>query len=138
MEIFRAIEVPWKFGFHSRNRRIKVQRSVNADLVSLQIIKAFNTYCTIGVTRKACFVPNDGQHTLCDLSKPQRSYQCHFRGATGIGASMVEAFARQGAQVVILDIMSSEAAELCKQFAAEKVSKTPIFMNAILPTSKAR
>ncbi|KAL1955862.1 hypothetical protein VTO42DRAFT_8020 [Malbranchea cinnamomea] len=30
-------------------------------------------------------------------------------GATGIGASMAEAFALQGAQVVILDILSSEA-----------------------------
>lgn len=33
----------------------------------------------------------------------------------------------QGAKVVILDIMSSEATERCKRLAAENVPQTPIF-----------
>jgi NAD(P)-dependent dehydrogenase (short-subunit alcohol dehydrogenase family) len=48
-------------------------------------------------------------------------------GATGIGASMVEAFALQGAQVIILDILSSAASELVQNLDHAKVAHRPIY-----------
>ncbi|KAL2004766.1 hypothetical protein VTN00DRAFT_3294 [Thermoascus crustaceus] len=48
-------------------------------------------------------------------------------GATGIGASMVEAFAHQGAQVIILDIQSSPGFELVQKLADANVAHTPVY-----------
>lgn len=48
-------------------------------------------------------------------------------GATGIGASMVEAFAHQGAQVMFLDILSSAAADLTQKLVNAKVAHVPIY-----------
>lgn len=48
-------------------------------------------------------------------------------GATGIGASMTEAFALQGAQVIILDILSSAAEELADKLKmSTTVTGTPV------------
>lgn len=49
-------------------------------------------------------------------------------GATGIGASMVVAFARQGAQVVFLDVQDGPAAELVRTLGDDhQVTYRPVF-----------
>ncbi|RDW74862.1 putative NAD dependent epimerase dehydratase family protein [Coleophoma cylindrospora] len=48
-------------------------------------------------------------------------------GATGIGASMVEAFAAQRAQVVFLDILSDAATVLIQELTDLKVAHSPIY-----------
>ncbi|KAF2095717.1 NAD(P)-binding protein [Rhizodiscina lignyota] len=48
-------------------------------------------------------------------------------GATGIGASMVEAFATQGAKVVILDILSEAASELIQKLRDRNVVHPPVY-----------
>lgn len=49
-------------------------------------------------------------------------------GATGIGASMVEKFALQGAQVIFLDIQPSAASELIQTLMDQNVVHAPIYM----------
>lgn len=48
-------------------------------------------------------------------------------GAMGIGASMVEHFARQGSQVIFLDIMADVAADLMRKVADLKIAHQPVF-----------
>ena len=48
-------------------------------------------------------------------------------GATGIGASITESFAAQGAQVIILDIQPAAAADLIAKLAAQNVPHRPIY-----------
>ncbi len=48
-------------------------------------------------------------------------------GATGIGGSMSEAFALQGAQVVLLDILESAATTLCDRLVAAGAAHRPVF-----------
>lgn len=48
-------------------------------------------------------------------------------GATGIGGSMTEAFARQGSRVIILDILDDAAAALIQQLTASGVAHAPVF-----------
>ncbi|KAF7561295.1 hypothetical protein G7046_g2849 [Stylonectria norvegica] len=50
-------------------------------------------------------------------------------GATGIGASMVEAFAFQGSRVIILDILQDAASILIKRLFRDGVAHSPIFYN---------
>ncbi|KAJ5598885.1 hypothetical protein N7510_000010 [Penicillium lagena] len=50
-------------------------------------------------------------------------------GATGIGGAMVEAFANQGAQVVILDILTKAACQLIEKLEKAGVTYPPIFMH---------
>jgi NAD(P)-dependent dehydrogenase (short-subunit alcohol dehydrogenase family) len=49
-------------------------------------------------------------------------------GATGIGASFVEEFALQGAQVIFLDIQNIAASSLIERLASRGVSHIPIFI----------
>jgi NAD(P)-dependent dehydrogenase (short-subunit alcohol dehydrogenase family) len=49
-------------------------------------------------------------------------------GATGIGASMVDEFALQGAQVIFLDIQRPAAFELVHKLENQKVAYPPIFI----------
>lgn len=48
-------------------------------------------------------------------------------GATGIGASLVLEFARQGAKVIFMDIQVEAAEDLIKSLEAEKVTNLPLF-----------
>jgi D-xylose 1-dehydrogenase len=48
-------------------------------------------------------------------------------GATGIGASMAEAFALQGSQVIILDILDDAANELSQGLVERGAARRPIF-----------
>ena len=48
-------------------------------------------------------------------------------GAMGIGASMVEHFATQGARVVFLDILTDSATELVERVASLDVAHRPVF-----------
>lgn len=48
-------------------------------------------------------------------------------GAMGIGASMVEHFARQGSKVIFLDILPDAAADLIKTVESFQVAHRPIF-----------
>lgn len=48
-------------------------------------------------------------------------------GATGIGASMVEAFALQGSQVIFLDILDDAANELISKMADLGVENCPVY-----------
>ncbi|KAI9706782.1 MAG: hypothetical protein M1820_004753 [Bogoriella megaspora] len=53
-------------------------------------------------------------------------------GATGIGGSMTEEFARQGSKVVFLDIQDEEGAKLSKRLVDEKVAHEPIYYSCNL------
>src|SRR5450755_3001197 len=52
-------------------------------------------------------------------------------GATGIGASLVEHFARQSSQVVFLDIQDAAAEELIERLSANGVTP-PVFLHCDL------
>ncbi|CAM1501035.1 Fc.00g101970.m01.CDS01 [Cosmosporella sp. VM-42] len=48
-------------------------------------------------------------------------------GATGIGASMVDEFSRQGSRVIILDILTEAASELIQKLVDTGVAHRPVF-----------
>ena len=52
-------------------------------------------------------------------------------GATGIGASIVEHFARQGARVAFFDVQDEAAAELVERLRAE-VESAPVYFHCDL------